>query len=157
MAAIPTCVFLKVYRPGWEFTKLLTQIRKISCNFQMLLQSNYPCRIGNLWILMISASKTTLNLKNIRILRLKVKKSLTTLHTKFCESPPCIMLFLATYSQVFQTYSQVFQIYWIETDSRKRTKCVWIHLQGVNFIWHHSTRTFFVQKRIFGAKILCQS
>ncbi len=42
---------LKEYQTGWKFAKLLKQICKIFRNFKMLLQSNYPFRIGNLWIL----------------------------------------------------------------------------------------------------------
>jgi len=37
---------------------------------------------------MISASKSTLGLKNLKILRPKVTKNLTNLRKKFCESPP---------------------------------------------------------------------
>jgi len=37
---------------------------------------------------MISASKSTLRLKDLKILRPKVTKNLTNLHKKFCESPP---------------------------------------------------------------------
>ncbi len=37
---------------------------------------------------MISASKSTLNLNNLKILRPKVTKNLTNLHKKFCEFPP---------------------------------------------------------------------
>ncbi len=37
---------------------------------------------------MISASKATFRLNNIKIFRLKVKKNLTTFCKKFCESPP---------------------------------------------------------------------
>jgi hypothetical protein len=38
---------LDIESTGWELTKLIMQIRKIFCNFMMLLQSNYPCRIDN--------------------------------------------------------------------------------------------------------------
>jgi len=38
---------------------------------------------------MISASKTTLNLNNLKILRPKVAQNLTNLRKKFCEFPPC--------------------------------------------------------------------
>jgi hypothetical protein len=43
---------------------------------------------------LISASKTTLSLYNLRILRPKVTENLTSLLKKFCESPPrpCIWL-----------------------------------------------------------------
>ncbi len=34
--------------PGWEFTKLLKQIRKIFLNFKVLLQSGYLQKIGTL-------------------------------------------------------------------------------------------------------------
>ncbi len=37
---------------------------------------------------MISASKSTLNLNNLKILRPKVTNNLTNLCKKFCESPP---------------------------------------------------------------------
>jgi len=37
---------------------------------------------------MISASKSTLSLNNLNILRPKVTKNLTNLPKKFCESPP---------------------------------------------------------------------
>jgi len=37
---------------------------------------------------MISASKTTFSLKNLKILRPKRTKNLTNLHKKFWESPP---------------------------------------------------------------------
>ncbi len=37
---------------------------------------------------MISASKSTLSLNNLKILRPKVTKNLRNLHKKFCESPP---------------------------------------------------------------------
>jgi len=43
---------------------------------------------------MISASKTTFSLNNIKILRLKVKKNLTNLRKKFCESPPWRIILL---------------------------------------------------------------
>ncbi len=33
---------------GWEFTKLLTQIRKIFLNFKVFLQSSYSLKIGTL-------------------------------------------------------------------------------------------------------------
>jgi hypothetical protein len=39
---------------------------------------------------MISAPKSNLSLKNIKILRPKVTKNLTNLLKKFCESPPCL-------------------------------------------------------------------
>jgi len=38
---------------------------------------------------MISASKSTLSLNNLKILRPKVTKNLTNLCKKFYESPPC--------------------------------------------------------------------
>ncbi len=37
---------------------------------------------------MISASKSTLSLNNLKILRPEVTKSLTNLCKEFCESPP---------------------------------------------------------------------
>jgi len=37
---------------------------------------------------MISASKSTSSLNNLKILRPKVMKNLTNLHDNFCESPP---------------------------------------------------------------------
>jgi len=37
---------------------------------------------------MISASKSTLSLKNLKILRPKVTKNLTNMPKKFCEFPP---------------------------------------------------------------------
>jgi len=37
---------------------------------------------------MISASKSTLSLNNLKILRPKVTKNLTNLGKKFCEFPP---------------------------------------------------------------------
>jgi len=37
---------------------------------------------------MISASKGTLSLNNLKILRPKVTKNLSNFHKKFCESPP---------------------------------------------------------------------
>jgi hypothetical protein len=37
---------------------------------------------------MISASKSTLSLNNLKILRPKVKKNLMNFRKKFCESPP---------------------------------------------------------------------
>ncbi len=37
---------------------------------------------------MISASKSTLDLNNLKILRPKVRINLTNLNKKFCESPP---------------------------------------------------------------------
>jgi hypothetical protein len=37
---------------------------------------------------MISASKSTLSLNNIKILRPKVTKNITNWRKKFCESPP---------------------------------------------------------------------
>jgi len=37
---------------------------------------------------MISASKSTLSLNNLKILRPKVTKNLTNLRKKFCELPP---------------------------------------------------------------------
>jgi len=37
---------------------------------------------------MISASKTTLNHYNLKILRLEVTKNITNLHKKFCEFHP---------------------------------------------------------------------
>jgi len=43
---------------------------------------------------MISASKSTLSLININILRTKVTKNLTNLPKKFCEFPPSSILFL---------------------------------------------------------------
>jgi len=36
------------FRSGWEFTKLLTQIRNIFSNFELLLQSHYPLKISSL-------------------------------------------------------------------------------------------------------------
>ncbi len=39
-------------------------------------------------VLMISTSKSTLCLNNLKIIRPKVTKNLTNLHKKFCESPP---------------------------------------------------------------------
>jgi len=33
---------------GWEFTKLLTQIRKIFLNFKVILQSSYLYKISTL-------------------------------------------------------------------------------------------------------------
>jgi len=41
---------------------------------------------------MIFASKTTLNLKNLKILRSKVTKNLTNLPKKFCEFPPSSLI-----------------------------------------------------------------
>jgi len=39
---------------------------------------------------MIYASKSTFSLNNLKILRPKVRKNLTNLLKKFCESPPCL-------------------------------------------------------------------
>jgi len=84
-----------VSSPGSKFTKLLKHIRKIFCNFKMLLQQTihgkwviydyYSCYHN---ILMISALKTTFSLNNLRILRPKVTKNLTNSLKKFCEFPP---------------------------------------------------------------------
>jgi len=41
---------------------------------------------------MISASKSTLSLKNLKILRPKVTKNLTNLHKKFWEFPPWLLI-----------------------------------------------------------------
>jgi hypothetical protein len=45
--------------------------------------------------LMISASKSTLRLNNLKSLRHKAKKNLTNLHKKFCESPPRTINFIS--------------------------------------------------------------
>ncbi len=41
---------------------------------------------------MISASKSTLSLNNLKILRPKVTKNLTNLCKQFCESPPRFLM-----------------------------------------------------------------
>jgi len=41
------------YISGWEFTKLLRQIRKIFHNFKVLLQSNYSYKISSLCFLQL--------------------------------------------------------------------------------------------------------
>jgi len=58
---------------------------------------------------MISASKSTLSLNNLRILRTIVAKNLTNFCKKFCESPPC---FLTDF-----TFSSVFFLDWTITIS----------------------------------------
>jgi len=62
----------------WEFTKLLRQIRNIFCNFKVLLPSTYSEKICNLRFikspLIISGSKSTLSLNNLKILGPKVTK-----------------------------------------------------------------------------------
>ncbi len=44
------------------------------------------------FIIMIFASKSTLSLNNLKILRPKVTKNLTNLPKKFCEFPPRFVL-----------------------------------------------------------------
>jgi len=45
--------------------------------------------VVNITFLLISASKTTFSLNNLKILRPKVTKNLTNLLEKFCEFPHC--------------------------------------------------------------------
>ncbi len=71
---------------------------------------------------MKSDSKSTLSLNNPKILRPKVKKILTNLRKKLCESPPCTFrftfqfAFLAIFSLKFK-YTLSYSIYILQTFS----------------------------------------
>jgi len=58
---------------------------------------------------MIPASKSTLNLKNLEILRTKGTKNLTNFRKKFCESPPSALSNIMVVSYVWKLG---FRIFW---------------------------------------------
>jgi len=69
---------------------------------------------------MISASKSTVSLKNLKIVRPKVTKNLTNLHKKFCESPPRDKW--VRYFSLFSLMSSCLRIKrW-----KKKVKVVWV-------------------------------
>ena len=120
---------------GWKFTKLRWQICNIFYILKVILQSIYLlknryfmiCTVVNITLLMLSASKSTVNLKNLKILKPKVTKNVTNLPKKVCEFRPCSFygpfLFLARNLEVIQRESDNTANHWYSTSRKKLVHC----------------------------------
>ena len=95
---------------------------------------------------MISASKTTFSLKNLKILRPKVTKNLTNLLKKFCEFPPRAfsqLQFSLKYAYIVYTDKQSMELYEIYRISPKHKLVISLltrfkdsQVSTTNYIWN---------------------
>jgi len=64
----------------------------LQCNFYMENRYFIIITVVSITLQWYFALKTTFNPKHLNILKPKVTKNLTNLHEKFCESPPCFVI-----------------------------------------------------------------